>query len=146
MGCDFVATVDGLLNRVAAWGRSDSRISAVMLAGSHARGTATSASDVDLVIITDNAPEFLADHGWARSLGIVQRWQDEDWGAVRSRRVWYADGLEVEFGFALPAWLAEPLDEGTRSVMRRGFRVVYDPRGTVASRLRRALDGEAETP
>jgi predicted nucleotidyltransferase len=146
MGCEFVASVDELLNWIADWGRSDSRITAVILVGSHARGAATPTSDVDLVILTDDPPRLLGEHEWARSLGSVRRWQDEDWGVVRSRRVWYADGLEVEFGFALPAWLAEPLDEGTRNVVQRGFRVVYDPTGTVASRLHRALDGEAERP
>ncbi|MCX6025227.1 MAG: nucleotidyltransferase domain-containing protein [Chloroflexi bacterium] len=141
-----MASVDGFLNGVADWGRADSHINAVILVGSQARGTATPTSDVDLVIITDNAPELLAEHEWARSFGILERWQEEEWGAVRSRRVWYADGLEVEFGFAPPAWLSEPLDEGTRMVVQPGFRVVYDPTGTVASRLRHALGSDAERP
>ena len=139
-------SIDDFLKHVAEWGRSDSRITAVILVGSQARGTATAASDVDLVILTDDPPGLLGQHEWARSLGSVQCWQDEDWGAVRSRRVWYADGLEVDFGFALPAWLAEPIDAGTRNVVQQGFRVVYDPTGTIASRLRRALGGEAERP
>jgi len=72
-----VVSVDGFLNCVADWGRSDSRITAVILIGSQARRTATPTSDVDLVIITDNAPALLAEHDWARSFGAVQRWQAE---------------------------------------------------------------------
>jgi len=42
--------------------------------------------------------------------------------------------------------MTEPLDEGTRMVVQPGFRVLYDPPGTLASRLRRALGSDAETP
>ena len=144
--CDSLASIDELLKHVAEWGRSDSRITAVILVGSQARGTATATSDVDLVILTDDPLGLLGQNDWAQSLGSVLRWKDEDWGAVRSRRVWYADGLEVDFGFALPAWLAEPLDVGTRNVVQRGYRMVFDPTGTVASRLHHALAAGAETP
>jgi hypothetical protein len=44
---------------------------------------------------------------------------------VTSLRVWYADGPEVEFGFATPGWMASPLDDGTRKVLEDGFRVLY---------------------
>jgi hypothetical protein len=49
---------------------------------------------------------------------------------VTSLRVRYADGLEVEFGFAAPDWAAAPLDAGTRRVLEGGVRVVFD-RGVV---------------
>jgi hypothetical protein len=41
-------------------------------------------------------------------------------------RAWFADGLEVEFGFTTPDWAAAPLDEGTRRVVRDGLRVLFD--------------------
>ncbi len=135
-----------VVRHCAEWALFEPRLHAILLVGSHARGTPTPASDVDLVVITDSAAELLAEHEWTRFFGTAERWQEEDWGAVRSLRVWYAGGLEVEFGFAAPAWLSEPLDEGTRKVVEQGFGVVYDPTGRIASRLGRALEKGTRSP
>ena len=51
----------------------------------------------------------------------------EDYGAVKSRRIHYHDGLEVEFGVTGRGWAQTPLDPGTRSVLAAGARVLYDP-------------------
>jgi hypothetical protein len=141
-----VTDIADVVRRCTEWALFEPRLRAILLVGSQARGTATAASDVDLVIITDHATELHADHAWTRFFGTAERWQAEDWGAVRSLRVWFADGLEMEFGFAAPSWLSEPLDQGTRKVVQHGFGVVYDPTGNVASRLRRALEGNADNP
>jgi hypothetical protein len=50
----------------------------------------------------------------------------EDWGRVTSLRVWYADGLEVEFGIADRSWASAPLDVGTRRVIEDGLVVLFD--------------------
>jgi hypothetical protein len=45
---------------------------------------------------------------------------------VTSLRVWYADGLEVEFGIADRDWASAPLDAGTRRVLEEGLVVLFD--------------------
>ncbi len=47
-------------------------------------------------------------------------------GRVTSLRVWYADGLEVEFAIADRAWASAPLDAGTRRVIEDGCVVLFD--------------------
>ena len=99
---------------------------AVALVGSHARGKAKVASDVDLVLIADDPSKYLKDLDWARRLGPATRAERENYGKVTSLRVWYRDGLEVEFGFTDRTWLSLPLDEGTRSVLLDGARVLFE--------------------
>lgn len=110
-------------------------VEAILVVGSHARGTARPDSDVDLVILTADPAGWLRDTAWAARLGPVDRTQAEDWGAVQSLRVWYAGGLEVEFGFASPSWLDVPLDPGARAVLEDGYHLLHDSTGWAASRL-----------
>jgi hypothetical protein len=65
---------------------------------------------------------------WPACFGDVQSSSIEDYGAAKSRRIFYADGLEVEFGIAAPSWTSIPLDPGTRRVLVDGVKVLYDPR------------------
>ena len=62
---------------------------------------------------------------------------------MTSIRVWYSDGLEVEYGITDERWTAVPLDEGSRQVIADGMQVLFE-RGTVLSRHldcnRRATD------
>jgi hypothetical protein len=118
-GAAFLATV-------ARWADGEPDILAVALVGSHARGAATSQSDVDLVILTTRPQAFLDDTAWAGEFGIVTRQQTESYGRLISLRVWYVDGPEVEFGFTTPAWASLPLDEGTRRVIQDGMMVLWE--------------------
>jgi predicted nucleotidyltransferase len=131
-----MAGIEEFLKRAAEWAQSEIRVDALLLVGSHARGGATASSDVDLVILTESRAPLLRERGWAIAFGTVERLVEEDWGAVRSLRVRYANGLEVEFGLAGPDWLAEPLDPGTAEVVRRGYRLLFDRRGSLTIRLR----------
>jgi hypothetical protein len=91
---------------------------------------------VDLVILSSAPERYLHDAGWARAFGEPIRHEIEDWGIVRSLRVWYAGGPEVEFGFTDRSWGADPADEGTAQVIRSGLRIVYEVEGLLSSRLR----------
>ena len=136
----FPVDTDALAAAVTSSPLSSRRNSvlAVILVGSHARGAARPDSDVDLVILTPEQPAWFRDTTWAAGLGAVVRMSEEDWGAVRSLRVWYADGNEVEFGFAAPSWLDSPLDAGTGRVLDDGYRILHDPSGRAEARLREA--------
>jgi len=118
--------VASLVLRVQAWAASRPDVHGVALVGSHARQAATPESDVDLILVCDHPPALLDDADWIHAFGVPQRTAREDWGRVTSLRVWYADGLEVEFGIADHSWASAPLDAGTRRVLEDGLVVLFD--------------------
>ncbi len=121
-----------LFEQIKAWAAQQQDIEAVLLVGSYARGTARADSDVDLVILTTQPERYLRSVAFAETFGIISRSTKEDWGRVTSMRVWYQDGLEVEYGVTLPDWAAQPLDPGTRQVIADGMRVIFDRQGALA--------------
>lgn len=118
-----------MLQAVTRWAEQQADITGVLLVGSYARGAARADSDVDLVILTDRPQIYLDSISWAKTFGDVSRWQKEDWGELTSVRVWYAGGLEVEFGVTLPDWAAPPMDAGTRRVVSGGVQKIYERKG-----------------
>lgn len=118
--------VDQFLSQFAAWASSQADIAGVALVGSYARGTAKETSDVDLVVLARQPEQYLQSTDWVHQFGQVQRYQTEDYGRVISLRVWYADGLEVEYGLTDESWAAVPLDEGSRRVLSDGMRVLFE--------------------
>lgn len=121
--------VAAFLNRFTQWAMEQRPIQAAALVGSYARGTAAADSDLDLVILADRPEQFLAERTWVRTFGVPIIDTLEDYGLLKSLRVRYEDGLEVEFGVAGVQW---PLDPGSRQVIRDGMRVLFD-RGHVLS-------------
>jgi len=102
------------------------------LEGSYARDAATETSDVDLVIIANHPEKYLEDTEWLWRFGTVRRQQVEDYGLLASIRVWYSDGLEVEYGLTGPRWAARPLDAGTRRVMADGMQILFERGGLLS--------------
>jgi hypothetical protein len=78
------------------------------------------------MLLTEQTSRFLADTSWAAQFGGIENQVREEWGAVSTVRVFYKDGPEVEFNFAEPDWLAEPLDPGTRRVLAGAYRVLLN--------------------
>jgi predicted nucleotidyltransferase len=126
-----------LLADVTRWALAHRDVLGLALVGSHARERARADSDVDLVILCADPPTLIRNPDWITRFGEVERSALEDYGALRSLRVFYRAGPEVEFGITSPAWAAIPLDPGTRGVISGGMRVLYDPRGLL-ERARRA--------
>jgi predicted nucleotidyltransferase len=123
------------LSAVAKWGATQPDVTGVALVGSYARGSATSSSDIDLVVLTHDPDRYIKHTDWAKAFGHVRREQTEDWGKVTSLRVWYEGGFEVEYGLATPEWATPPLDEGTRRVIEDGMIVLFDRDGLLSSLL-----------
>jgi predicted nucleotidyltransferase len=129
--------VQPLLNKFTAWILEERDIKAAALIGSYARGDANQESDVDLLLLTKQISKYIEPAGdlrwrWVEQFGEVSRCRVEDWGAVRSLRVFYKDDLEVEFGVALPEWAGIPVDPGTHRVVSNGMKILFDPRGILA--------------
>src|SRR5512138_2680120 len=109
-----------------AWATLQPDILGVAIVGSHARSDARPDSDLDLVIICKRSADYLADLSWTLHVGEVREQKLEDYGKVTSVRVWYVDGLEVEYGITDEDWAASPLDDGTRRVIADGMVVLYE--------------------
>lgn len=116
----------------------------LLIVGSYAYGRPRMDSDVDLVILSDQADRHLADLAFIDSITpggpIIRR---EQWGPMHERRVRLQDGLEVEFAVTTPAWAGLPVEPGTARVLSDGCKIVVDD-GTVAAALD-ALNLRVET-
>ena len=130
--------VDDLLAQFTLWVGTQQDVRAAALVGSHARGAAHAGSDVDLLILTTAVEKYFRGSEWAALFGAVARQQQEDWGPVAALRVFYLDGLEVEFNFAPPVWADVPVDAGTRRVVADGMQILFDPADTL-KRLQQAV-------
>jgi uncharacterized protein len=137
-----------IIQIITDWAKAQPTLQAVALVGSHARGSAGPASDIDLVLIATNPRAFRVETAWLETIdwnavgARPQKWQDEDYGELRSRRLWLEKNHgEIEFGFASLSWAeVNPLDPGTRRVIADGCRILHDPR-KILSRLCDAVTG-----
>jgi len=101
-------------------------VRALGLVGSHARGAARTDSDVDLVVLADEAVDVDALGG---ELIRTRRW-----GVLTEYRYALADGLELDVGVAPMSWASvDPLDPGTARVVRDGLRILHDPDGLLGA-------------
>jgi predicted nucleotidyltransferase len=114
------------------WASDQPDVQGLALVGSYARGAAREDSDIDLVILTDQPQKYLDDIQWVERFGTVEKHQTEDYGKLTSLRVWYQNGVEVEYGLTTPDWAATPLDAGTREVILGGMIVLFE-RGILLS-------------
>ena len=130
--------VSTLLHKIVEWAKSEPHISGIALVGSHARGTATADSDIDLILLCMPSNTLVSDPGWTQRFGVVDTCHREEWGRITVLRVRYTDGMEVEFGLTSPAWAALPADAGTKRVVSNGMRILWDCDGALA-RLQQIL-------
>ena len=108
------------------WSTKRKDILAAALVGSYAREAATESSDVDLVIIVEDPQKYLTHTKWLKVFGTVITQKIEDYGKLTSLRVWYENGLEIEYGFTTRDWAKTPLDKGTKRVISDGMRVLFE--------------------
>lgn len=109
------------------WARMQEEILGVLLVGSFARHAAKPDSDIDLVIITSKPETYLDNNGWVESFGKVKEIINEDYKMVQVKRVFFENGLEVEFGITTKEWVkVDPLDKGTKGVIKDGARILLD--------------------
>jgi aminoglycoside 6-adenylyltransferase len=130
-----------VLDRVVSWARAERNVRAVDLAGSWARNEAHDDSDIDLIILVRSRDALIEDTRWVGRFGTPECVELEDWNAIQSVRVRYDDSREIEFGLGALAWAdPSPVDPGTRSVLKAGFVVLYDP-DLLMAKLLKAAEG-----
>ena len=120
------ARVDGFLFELKRWAATEAGIHAIGLIGSCARNMATEVSDVDLIVVVSSPNIYLKYRQWTWLFGSVVREQTELYGKCTSLRVWYDEGIEVEYGFVDESWAALPIDEGTRRIVSNGMKVMFE--------------------
>ena len=128
-----IEDIRDFLNPFIDWASDKPDVQGVALVGSYARGEAKDDSDIDLVILTDQPQKYLADLKWIERFGEPEKVQLEDYGRLQSLRVWYKNGVEVEYGITEPDWASVPLDPGTREVILGGMVVLFE-RGMLLSK------------
>ena len=129
------------LNQITQWASAQTDILALALVGSYAINAAKANSDVDLVLIALEPRRYLQDQSWVQRFGTVEKSQVEEYGLLTSVRVWYHNGLEIEYGLTDERWAAIPLDAGTQRVIADGMQVLFE-RGDILSRH---LDDKLDT-
>lgn len=120
------ARVDGFLFEFKRWAATEAGIHAVALIGSYARQTATEVSDVDLIVVVSSPNIYLKYRQWTGLFGNIVREQTELYGKCTSLRVWYDEGMEVEYGFVDESWAALPVDDETRKIISDGMKVMFE--------------------
>lgn len=136
------AEVARLLDEIERWAHGRSDMLGVAVVGSWARGSATMASDVDVVLVTADPGAFLAVGGWWDFLGAADVVAGRLWGVLHERRIALPSGLEIEFGITDPSWAqVDPPDAGTQRVVRDGMSIVFDRDGLL-ERLVEAIVAE----
>jgi predicted nucleotidyltransferase len=88
------ARVDQFLSQFSQWASEQSHVQGVALVGSHARGTGTGASDLDLVVLADDPRLYLQDRSWVQTFGNVVSQNTEHYGNLVSLRVHYEASLK----------------------------------------------------
>jgi uncharacterized protein len=120
-----------IIGRIVDWAKAQPTFQAAAVVGSYARGTAQPGSDLDIVVLTTDPQAFRAGTEWHEAAvgAPVQKWQDEDYGKLWSRRLQLEqDNGEIEISFASPSWAdVDPLDQGTRAVIAAGCCILHDP-------------------
>ena len=128
--------VQDLLHKVTRWAEAQPEILGLALVGSQARNEAQADSDIDFILLATEPHKFIDDSKWLKNFGSVKSHTLEDWGLVTSLRVFYHEGLEVEYGLTSREWASEPIDEGTRRVILNGMQILLDKTGLLTGALR----------
>lgn len=118
--------VNLLLENFKEWTQQQNHIKGVAVVGSFARGDFHSNSDVDLTIISTDKDFTLENIKNDFSFGNIESSTLEEWGILTSLRIFYDNGLEVEYGVVTDQWVKEQLDEGTKNVVKNGFEVLTE--------------------
>ena len=118
------------LDHFKIWAENQDNIVGIVLVGSYARGTAREDSDVDLVILAKDPTIYLKNIDWILTFGDIneEKTEDEDWGILQTKRVFYKNGLEVEYGITSPEWA---VDDGAKEVMQDGAKLLLDKSGSL---------------
>jgi hypothetical protein len=133
------ADANAILSAIADWGLGREDIRAMALIGSWARGSPYQDSDIDMLLLSDRADEYRRRREWLTEIDLegagyrIVSIDDASYGVVWSRHIDLLPAAKAELTFAPCSWARkDPLDAGTRSVVRDAFRIIFDKDGVLA--------------
>jgi predicted nucleotidyltransferase len=142
------AGANAIISAVAAWALTHEDIRAMALVGSCARGNPHLGSDVDLLLLSDRADEYRRRQKWLTQIDFedvgyrVLSTENASYVVVWSRHVALVPAATVELTFASCSWARmDPVDVGTRSVVRDAFRVIFDKDRILAALVEAVISG-----
>ena len=142
------ADATAILRIVADWAVSHEDIRAMALIGSWARGDPHQGSDIDLLLLSDRAAEYRLCWEWLGEISFegagyrILSSEDTSYGIVWSRHIVLMPRAKVELTFAPCSWArTDPVDLGTRSIVKDAFKIVFDKDGALERVVNAAMSG-----
>lgn len=127
--------VNQVIARAAVWADTQPDVRACIIVGSYAFGRPRTASDVDLVILSETSRRHLDNLDFISQITPRGRLvRSTQWGPMHERRVRLRGGLLVEFGITAHDWAAVPVDAGTAKGLTDGCKILTDS-GLIADAL-----------
>lgn len=121
----IIRTID-FIEDFMRWATKRKDIRAAALVGSYAREELDKDSDVDLVIITETPQKYMTDTEWIRVFGKPITRKVEKYEKITSLRIWYENGLEIEFGFTNREWIQTLTQDELTQIKADGLRVLFE--------------------
>ena len=121
----LIQTID-FIEDFMRWATKRKDIRAAALVGSYAREELDKDSDVDLVIITETPQKYTSDTEWIRVFGKPITKKIEKYEKLTSLRIWYENGLEIEYGFTNREWIQSLSKDELKMVTNDGLRVLFE--------------------
>lgn len=119
------------IGNIKLWMSKQPEVVAALLIGSYARGEERNDSDVDFIIVVESVDDWLKNKNWVKLFGQVVSVTTEVFEEVQAVRVYYEDGLELEFGFVTRNWLIKPYVPSTQEVFDKRVVVLTDKENLV---------------
>jgi predicted nucleotidyltransferase len=131
--------VEAIIGAVVNWATERDDIRAVALVGSWARGNSHQTSDIDLLLLSNRDQEYRRRPEWLSGIDFgklgyrLQSRESVAYGAVWSEHIRLLPAADVELTIANCSWAkTAPVDDGTRDVVKDGFRIVLDKDASLA--------------
>jgi hypothetical protein len=134
-----LADVNALTTVVANWAIERGDMRAMAMLGSWVRGNPRPASDLDLLLLSDLAPDYQRRRAWLTEIDFqnagfrLRSSESAVYGVVWSQHIHLLPPAEVELTFAKCSWAStDPVDTGTRIVVKDAFQIIFDRDGILA--------------
>jgi len=148
---ELMKAAGAIVSAVTAWALAREDIRGMALVGSWARGNRHQGSDLDLLLLSDRADEYRRRRKWLNQIDFegvgyrVLSAENASYGVVWSRHITLVPAAKVEMTFARCSWArTDPIDVGTRSVVRDAFRVIFDKDRVFAALVDAVIPGQGQ--
>jgi hypothetical protein len=143
-----LAEANAVVSAVSSWAIKRGDIRAMALVGSWARGNQGQVSDIDLLLLSDRAHEYRHSQEWLTEIDFqgtgyrLNSSESANYGVAWSRHMHLLPAAEVELTFAEYCWAqTEPVDGGTRSVVKDAFQIIFDKDGILSKLVAAVMPG-----